>query len=665
MVFRCLVVVCALPFAALAATGVDTSAMSPAVDPCVDFYQYACGNWMTKNPLPADRSRWARFTELSERTQKVLLDLVQGAAAIRENRSVTDQKIGDFYASCMDTAGIEAKGVTPIKSELDRIRALAGDGLPAEVARLHAMGVSALFSFGSRADARDSNRTIASLTQGGLSLPDRDYYLKTDAKSLETRQRFQQHVERMFRLAGVSPEAAATQAKMVLQLETKLAQASLDRVSNRNPEKTYHILSRKELADLAPQFGWDAYFQAADPPEFASLNVAQPDFVKGLGATLVSEPMEAWRAYLEFRLLRETAPLLTQAFRNEEFDFWGRYIGGAKEQRPRPYLCVNAVDEQLGDLLGEKYIASTFGPEAKAQITQLVDALTTALEKDISTLPWMGDETRKQAIAKLRAITRNVGYPQKWRDYSKVTVARDDFYGNAGRAQEARRERGLERIGKATDKAEWNNMTPPTVNAFYSSATNSINFPAGILQWPFFDAQRDIAVNFGGIGSVIGHEMTHGFDDSGRKYDGDGNLRDWWTAADGAEFEKRAACVADEYSNFSPVDDMKLNGKLTLGENTADNGGVRVALMALLDTLHGKSDKVNGFTPEQRFFLGFGQVFCENTAPEQARVRVMTDSHSPGRFRVNGTVSNMPEFQKAFSCKAGQPMVRPNACRVW
>jgi endothelin-converting enzyme/putative endopeptidase len=363
--------------------------------------------------------------------------------------------------------------------------------------------------------------------------------------------------------------------------------------------------------------------------------------------------------------LHDVVALLPDQFEKEDFDFWGVYIGGAKEQRPRANRCVEAVDANLGDLLGQKYIETAFGPKAKDQITELVAALDRALEKDIETSPWMTPDTRRQASAKLHAITNNVGYPKKWRDYSKVRVVRDDYFGDALRAAESNEERRLEKIGKPTDKTEWNNMTPPTVNAFYSSATNSINFPAGILQSPFFDPERDRALNYGGIGSVIGHEMTHGFDDSGRKYDGDGNLRDWWTAKDGSEFEKRAACVANEYSGFSPVDGLNLNGRLTLGENTADNGGVRVALMALEDTLGGNREKVDGFTPEQRFFLGFAQDFCENTAPAQSRVRVFTDPHSPGRFRVNGTVQNMPEFREAFSCHEGQPMVSANSCRVW
>ena len=655
----------ALLFAADTA-GVDKNAMNPSTDPCVDFYQYACGGWVAANPLPADRSRFGRFAELAEHNQKLLLDLLQSASVVQPGRGPADQKLGDFFASCMDTEAINKKGLTAVRPELDRIRAMrTPTDLVNEVARLHRRGVTALFVFASRPDAKDSNRTIASVTQGGLSLPDREFYLKADAKSVETRQRFLQHMRNLFRLAGDSGEAAETEAGLVLNVETKLAEGSIDRVALRIPEKNYHVISKKDLAALAPDFGWEAYFVAVGASAFGNLNVGQPDYVEQLAIALSSQPIEAWKAYLSYHLLREAAPRLAEPFEKEDFDFWGRYIGGAKEPRPRANRCVDAVDQQLGDLLGQKYIETAFGTEAKARIDELVTALETALEKDIQTLPWMTDTTRAQAIAKLHAITRNVGYPKKWREYGKIRVTRDDYLGNVQRATEAAEERRLEKIGKPTDKSEWNNMTPPTVNAFYNSATNSINFPAGILHPPFFDPQRDMAVNFGAIGSVIGHEMTHGFDDSGRKFDGNGNLRDWWTAADAAEFEKRAACVANEYSSFTPVESVKLNGRLTLGENTADNGGVRIALMAMTDALKGNSDKADGFTPEQRLFLGFAQAFCENSAPEQSRLRALTDPHSPGQFRVNGTVQNMPEFQKAFSCKAGQPMVSANACRVW
>jgi putative endopeptidase len=655
-------IVCLFPLAAVAASGIDTQAMNPSADPCVDFYQYACGSWITRNPVPADRARWGRYTELSDRTEKLLLDMVQTASASKAPRGSIDQKIGDYFGSCMDTAAIEQKGMAPVKPDLERIQGLRSQkDLATEVARLHKEGIAVLFRFLAEPDPKDSTHTIAALGQGGLSLPDRDYYLKTDAKSMETRDRFEQHVRKMFALAGEAPDAAARDAQAVLQLETLLAKASLDRVSRRDPDKTYHLMERTELAALAPGFGWDEYFKDVAAPAFNKLDVEWPDFVKGLP---LDQPLDSWKAYFSYHVLRTAAPQLSKVFEDENFDFWTRYIGGVKEPRPRANRCVNLVDANLGDLLGQKYVEAAFGADAKARITELVEALEKALEKDIRTLDWMTPETKVAAIRKLHAITNNVGYPKKFRDYSKVTVAPDDFFGNTRRAARAAYERRLARIGKPTDKSEWN-MTTPTVNAFYSPDFNSINFPAGILQPPFFDPKRDRAANFGAIGAVIGHEMTHGFDDQGRKFDADGNLRDWWSPKDAQEFEKRAACIADEYSSFTAIDDVKLNGRLTLGENTADNGGVRIALMALMDTLKGKEDKVDGLTAEQRFFIAYGQVWCENSSPESARLRALTDPHSSARYRVDGVVRNMPEFQKAFACKAGQPMVSENACHVW
>ena len=645
--------------------GLDTASMNKSIDPCVDFYQYACGSWMVRHPLPADRARYARFTELSDRNERVLLDILQGAAAEKSGRSALDQKIGDAFAACMDTAAIEKRGIAPLKPDLDRIAAIGdNESLLAELVRLQASGVPLVFQFSAEPDAKDSNRTIANLSQGGLALPDRDYYLKDDPKSRQIRERYAKHIQNMFQLAGDPPEAAGVKARYVLEFETTLASASLDRVSLRNPDKSYHIMTKAQLAALTgPDVDWEGYFRLVGAPAFETLNVATPDFFRQISEHRPGG-LDHWKAYFAYHLLHARAAELPEAFEKENFDFWDRTLTGAREERPRDMRCVQAVDRGLGDLLGQKYIDVAFGRDARTQITQLVDNLEKSLGQDIRTLPWMTEETKKAALAKLAAITNNVGYPKKWRDYGKVSIARDDFYGNTGRLAAFERQRNIEKIGQPTDKTEWG-MTAPTVNAFYSPQLNSINFPAGILQPPFFDPQRDMALNYGGIGAVIGHEMTHGFDDQGRKFDGDGNLRDWWTAADGAEFEKRAACVANEYSGFTAVEDVKLDGRLTLGENTADNGGIRVAYMAMESALAGKKEKIAGFTPEQRFFLGYAQIWCENSTPQSERQQAMTNPHSPGRYRVSGVLRNMSEFQQAFACKAGQPMVSDNACRVW
>jgi len=643
----------------------DVKAMDKTADPCKDFYQYACGTWMKENPIPSDQARWGRFDELAERNRETLHQILEEAAKPTPGRDATTQKIGDYYAACMDEKALDAKGLAPLQPELDRARNLKSkDELAAEVAHLHRIGIGSLFDFSSGQDFKDSSLVVAQLDQSGLGLPDRDYYLKEDAKSKEIRQKYVTHLQRMFELAGEKAAEAKTHADTVMRIETTLAKGSLDLVSRRDPEKIYHPMKKSELIAMTPHFQWAQYFTGAHAPAFDSIVISWPDFFKALNAQIQSVPLDDWKVYLKWYILHSEVPVLPTAFLKENFDFYGKTLSGIQEMRPRWKRCVDYTDNQLGEALGKKYVEKTFGAEGKERTLKMVRALEQALGQDIDKLSWMTPATKKEAHAKLRAITNKIGYPDKWRDYSSVEIKRDDAIGNGFRCDTFEFQRQLDKIGKPVDRLEWA-MTPPTVNAYYDPQMNNINFPAGILQPPFYDNSMDDAVNFGGIGMVIGHELTHGFDDQGRQFDPEGNLKDWWTAKDADEFKQRAACIDDEYASFSVAPGANINGKLTLGENTADNGGARIALMALLNTIGNNTKKIDGFTPEQRFFVAFGQVWCSNQREESVRLQVQTDPHSPPKFRVNGVVQNMPEFQKAFSCKAGQPMVKNSACRVW
>ncbi len=651
------------------APGFSIDTIDKTIDPCGDFYQYACGNWIKNSEIPPDQSQWVSFVELHERNLDIEHGILEKAAAGGASRNAIDQKVGDLYGSCMDEKSVDAKGVAPIKPELDRIAAVSDKrALIDEIAHVHLIGPSPLFNFYSQSDLHNADQVIAYIDQGGLTLPDRDYYINDDADKVEKRQILVDCATQLFTLTGQSPQQAAKSAQTVLVIETLLAADSMDRTKRRDPKNRDHKMSRDEAAALGPNFYLNRYFTAVGAPRFTQLNVTNPDFFKQVDGVLESEPLDALKTYVSWHVLNAAAPWLSQPFVDANFKLQQK-LTGQEQIQARWKRCVNLTDRELGEALGQRYVDVTFGPESKQRMLKMVDTLEKSLDQDIHALSWMSDETKKQAKVKLEAIRNKIGYPEVWRDYSSVVIKPDDLLGNVERANAFEAKRQIAKIDKPLDRKEWG-MTPPTVNAYYSSSFNEIVFPAGILQPPFFDKAMDDAVNFGGIGLVIGHELTHGFDDQGRKFDPQGNLHDWWTEQDGKEFEKRASCIADEYSNFVAVDDLKLNGKLTLGENTADNGGARIALAALehviADDKTGKEgQKIDGYTPEQRFFLGFGRVWCEKRRAEVARLRVLTDPHSPGKYRVNGVVQNMPEFQKAWGCKASQPMVAENACHVW
>jgi endothelin-converting enzyme/putative endopeptidase len=649
--------------------GFDAKALDRTADPCTDFYQFACGTWAKENPIPADQASWGRFSELAERNRTTLRGLLDKVSEPKPARSPIETRLGDFYATCMDEAHIEEVGAKPIAADLARVDAIKSkEELPALMGSFSRSGVATFFGFGSDQDFKDSSQVIAEVDQGGLGLPDRDYYLKTDPKTAEQRTKYVAHVEKMFTLAGEPAAQAKTDAAAVLDLETALARNALDRVSRRDPGKIYHKMTRKDLDTLTPNFAWAKFYEGGEVPAFTDVNVSEPDYVRGMAAVMEAQPLPAIKAYLRWHKIHAVANLLSKAFVDESFDFYARTMQGRQQQLPRWKRCVSYTDGSLGEALGQLYVEATFGAEGKRRMLEMVNHLESALKKDIDTLDWMTPETKKQAQIKLAAFTRKIGYPDSWRDYATLKIVRGDFVGNAERANAFEYHRQLAKIGKPVDRAEWL-MTPPTVNAYYNPQNNEVVFPAGILQPPFFDKAMDDGVNYGAIGAVIGHEMSHGFDDQGAKFDKVGNMQDWWAPGDKSEFEKRTQCIVDQYSKYIAVDDVHVNGQLTLGENVGDNGGLRIAFMALQEALAQKKGaataKIDGFTPEQRFFLGWGQIWCQNDRPESARMRAQLDPHSANRWRVNGVVSNMPEFARTYSCKAGSPMVNATQCRVW
>jgi endothelin-converting enzyme/putative endopeptidase len=568
----------------------------------------------------------------------------------------------------MDEPAVEKAGAAPLKAELDEIAALKSlRDLPAFLARQHLtlFGDHMLFGFGSNQDYADSSRVIAFASAGGLGLPDRDYYVKTDAKSEETRLKYVEHVQKMFELTGEPRQAATADARTVMDIETALAKASLTRVDKRDPYKLFHKMTRAQFASLTPAFAWQTYFTGLKVPDTSVINVTEPAFYKEVQTQLQTRSLADWKTYLRWHLVHAKAPYLSSAFVDANFEFFNKYLRGLQEMPPRWKRCVRRVDQDLGEALGQVFVQKTFGPDTKQRAQMMTKDVEAAMESEIRQLPWMGDQTKQRALEKLHALVNKIGYPDKWRDYSSIKIARDDYFGNVERATAFENRRELAKIGKPVDRTEWQ-MTPPTVNAYYDPQMNDINFPAGVLQPPLFDPKMDDSPNYGNTGATIGHELTHGFDDEGRQFDAKGNLKDWWTKNDAAEFEKRAKCVSDQYSQYTIVDDIKINGKLTLGEDVADLGGTFLAYLAWKNATKSQDLKpIDGFSPDQRFFIGMAQWACGDERPENKRLGAITNPHSPNEYRINGVVSNMPEFGKAFSCRVGQPMVREEPCKVW
>jgi predicted metalloendopeptidase len=659
-------VLAARPPAARAESFLDAASRDTTCSPCQDFDRFANGSWHARFTIPAAYSRYGAFNEVADRNEKVLLGIVARAAERPGKPGSDEAKLGDYWSSCMDSTAAERAGLAPVKPLLDAVDGMASTAdVARQVAWFHAHGVSTLFGFFGNQDAKNSARFIAHASQGGLGLPDRDYYTKQDSASKALRAEYVAHMGRAFALAGAPAAAAEQQAAAVMALETALANASMTNVQRRDPNAVYHLMTFDSLARLAPRFAWKDYL-AGRGKSPAEVNVMQPGFFEAVDGLLAETPLETWKAYLRWNALSDAAPTLTKAFADEDFRF-DQQLTGAKAQQPRWKRCLGAVNADLGDLIGRAYVAEAFPPRARARVLDLVRHLEAALGDRIGSLAWMSDETRKAAATKLAAFDEKIGHPDKWRDYSKVTLTRGPLLTNRLSARAAESARNMDRIGRPVERGEWR-MSAPTVNAFYSPSLNSINFPAGILQPPFFHPDADDPINYGAIGAVIGHEMSHGFDDRGRQYDAQGNLRDWWTATDAEAYKVQAQRVVEQFEGYTVNDSLHVNGRLTLGENIADLGGVAVAYAAMQRALAGKPRQlIEGFTPEQRFFLSYARIWRAAYRPEAMRTLVLTNPHSPPRWRVNGPLSNLKEFHDAWGCREGDGMVRREGsrARIW
>lgn len=648
-------------------SGFDTSRMDRSASACNDFFQFANGTWVKNTEIPASQSRWGSFNILAESNREVLRGILERAAKKKARAGTDTQMLGDFYSSCMNEALVERAGTKPIApylASIDEIKTT--DDLVHQIALLHQMSVPAAFRFSGGQDLKDTNMVIVNAGQGGLSLPNRDYYTKDDARSVETRTKFIEYMTNMFKLLGEEPNMAAGNALAVMTIQTRLAKASRSPVEMRDPDKNYNKTSLAEFQKMTPRFSWAAYMKTRAVPAVDSINVGQPNFFKELNSMLKDVPIAWWKIYLKWMLLNNAAPALPKAFVDENFNFQGKYLSGTKEQLPRWKKCVQATDNNLGEALGMEFVKTHFTPKAKARMNELIDNLFVAMRSHIEDLKWMGPETKQKALAKLATYKRKIGYPDKLRGYKGLAIDRKSYLANVFRSAGFQVGRNIADIGKPADRTRWG-WSPPTVNASYSSLNNEITFPAGILQPPFFNFKADDAINYGAIGGVIGHEITHGFDDQGSKFGADGNLNMWWTKKDREEFEKRASCVVDQFSAYEVQPGLNMSGKLTLGENIGDFGGLTIAYDAFMRFLEGKPRPadIDGFTPEQRFFLGWAQVWAAKATLEAERLQVQGDPHALPRWRVNGPMSNMPEFQRAWGCKTGDKMVREKFCEIW